>query len=106
VSKRRFEQIERIHPGMVRMSGTLWVLCRARRSGTCKLSGSVILPGDRVYRPLTNALRAVPGKAMSVQLVKLQRAQCVVCGEMYAQSVCFLMPCIGRRKRQGNDDEA
>jgi hypothetical protein len=55
VSKRRFEQIERIHPGMVRMSGTLWVLCRARRSGTCKLSGSVILPGDRVYRPLTNS---------------------------------------------------
>jgi hypothetical protein len=53
-----------------------------------------------------HALRAVPGKAMSVQLVKLQRAQCVDCGEMYAQSVCFLMPCIGRRKRQGNDDEA
>ena len=49
--------------GLVRVTGTaaiycgMWVKCKARSNHICKLSGKAIIPGDEIYRPITNSVQ-------------------------------------------------
>jgi hypothetical protein len=54
--------IRTISPGMIQVTGSAILFCGpwaqtvARKGAWCKLSGRRIMRGDKIYRPVTNAL--------------------------------------------------
>ncbi|WP_086386830.1 DUF3331 domain-containing protein [Caballeronia sordidicola] len=51
-------------PGSCRYRDQIWRVTRAPRGGTCALSGLIISPGERVYRPRSYRLTPKNAGAM------------------------------------------
>ena len=59
----KVSKIERLAPGLLSVDcvdfgeyyqGQLWSDSKARKTAKCIYSGRPIVPGDRIYRPVTN----------------------------------------------------